>query len=247
MAQLDIAYATTKTWLIGLIQDVGADAWDTPVPATPQWTVRDVVAHVTGLASTAASGSIPTGLNLLEQFRDDEVIAARNALADGQVERRREQSSDDIVAEWDAVEPILLDQMRGNVSGADQLPPGFDAVLVTDLCVHGDDVASALGRTPDRTSAASGIAFATYAFSVDYRLRVFGLPALAFRYGGKERTIGDGPPRATVSADRWELLRVVAGRRSRSQIEALVWTGDSEPYLGLLPAYGERLDDLFEV
>jgi len=246
MARLDIAYATTKTWLMSLIQDAGEDAWDTPVPATPQWTVREVVAHVTGLASTAAGGAIPTDLNLLEQFRDDEVIAARNALADGQVARRRAHSPVDIVAEWNAVESILLDRMRGDVPGADPLPIGFDAVLVTDICVHGDDVASALGRTPNRTSAASGIAFATYAFGVDYRLRVLGLPALTFRYGGKQRTIGDGPPHASVSADRWELLRVVAGRRSRPQIEALEWTGDSEPYVGLLPAYGERLDDLVE-
>jgi hypothetical protein len=34
----------------------------------------------------------------------------------------------------------------------------------------------------------------------------------------------DGPAWATISADRWELLRVVAGRRSRLPIEALAWT-----------------------
>jgi uncharacterized protein (TIGR03083 family) len=246
MAQLEVASATTKTWLIQLIHEVGAEAWDTPVPASPQWTVRDVVAHLTGLASTGADGTFPSDLNLLEQFRDDDVVAARNTFADGQVERRLMTSPVDVVAEWDAIEPILLDRIRGDVTGVDPLPSGFDAVLVADICVHGDDVASALGRTPDRTSPASGIAFATYAFGVDYRLRVLGLPALTFRYGGKERTVGDGPPHATVSADRWELLRVVAGRRSRSQIEALAWTGDPDPYLGLLPAYGERPDDLVE-
>jgi hypothetical protein len=53
--------------------------------------VRDGVAHVTGLASTGADGTIPTDRNLLEQFRGDDGVAARNALADGQVERRRAQ------------------------------------------------------------------------------------------------------------------------------------------------------------
>jgi uncharacterized protein (TIGR03083 family) len=246
MAQLDVAYAATKAQLIDTTRSAGPTAWDVLVPATPRWSVRDVVAHVTGLAAAGADGTTPADLNLLEQFRDDDVVAARNAFADGQVERRREQSPADIVAEWEAAEPTLLDRMRGGVPGVDPLPLAFDAVLVTDVCVHADDVMAALGLAPDRTSAASGIALATYAFGVDYRLRALGLPALTFRYGGKERTIGEGPPGATVTADRWELLRVVAGRRSRSQIEALAWTGDPEPYLGLLPAYGERADDLVE-
>ena len=54
---------------------------------------------------------------------------------------------------------------------------------MTDICVHVDDVASALGQNPDRTSDISGIAFATYAFDVDYRLRALGLLALTCRYG----------------------------------------------------------------
>jgi hypothetical protein len=39
---------------------------------------------------------------------------------------------------------------------------------------------------------------------------------------------------------------VLAGRRSRAQIEALDWTGEPDAYLSLLPAYGERADDLNE-
>ena len=148
------------------------------------------------------------------------------------------------MAEWDAAMPMLLDRMRGDVPGVDPLPLAFDAVLTTDLCVHADDVLAAIGRTPDRNRAATGIAFATYAFGVDYRLRALGLPALGFRYDGKERTVGEGPPATTLTASRWELLRVVAGRRSRAQIAALEWTGDPEPYLAVLPAYGERTDDL---
>ena len=181
--------------------------------------MRDVVALVTGLASTGTDGTIPMNLNNLEQFRDDDVVAARNALADGQVERRRTQLPVDILAEWDAVEPILLDRMRGNVPEVDPLPLGVDAALVNDICVHGDDVAAALGRTPDRTRPESGIAFATYAFGVDCRLRVIGVPTLTFRYGGKERTIGDGPVEATISADRWGFYASSPGagavRRSR--------------------------------
>ncbi len=246
VSHLDLAYAATKSELLTAIEGGGPVAWDTPVPATPAWRVRDVIAHVTGLAASGADGTLPGDLKLLEQFRDPDVVSARDAFADGQVDRRQGRPPAQIVAEWDAAEPMLLDRMRRDVPGVDPLPPAFDAVLVTDLCVHADDVMAAIGVPPDRARAATAIAFASYAFGVDYRLRALDLPALGFRYDGEERTVGEGPARATVTASRWELLRVVAGRRSRAQIAALEWTGDPEPYLGLLPAYGERTDDLVE-
>lgn len=154
MAQLDMAWATTKTWLIQLTHDVGANAWDTPVQATPLRTLRDAVVDMTNPASPEADATIPTDLNFLEQFRHDDV-AARKA-------------------------------------------PGW---------------------TPDRTAPASVVAFVTYDFGVDYGVRVSGLLALMLRYGGKERTIGDGPVEATVSANSRRLLRVAAEYWSRSQID----------------------------
>jgi hypothetical protein len=50
----------------------------------------------------------------------------------------------------------------------------------------------------------------------------------------------------TLSGERYELLRSLTGRRSRRQIEALDWEGDREPYVGMIPAYGEREDDIIE-
>ena len=94
--------------------------------------------------------------------------------------------------------------------------------------------------------AATRVALAGYAFGVDYRIRALGLPALQLRYDGKEKSLGEGEPAAALAADSWELLRVLAGRRSRDQIATLDWTGDPEPYLPLLPAYGERDDALVE-
>jgi hypothetical protein len=123
---------------------------------------------------------------------------------------------------------------------------GFDVVLVTDLCVHGDDVALALGLPPNRDTAASRVALAGYCFGVDYRVRALDLPAMTLRYDGKERTLGEGPVAAVVTADRWELLRMLAGRRSRAPIMHLDWTGDPEPHLALVPAYGEREEALIE-
>jgi uncharacterized protein (TIGR03083 family) len=246
MLALDRAYAETKERMIESVGGPSSSAWSTPVPATPGWTVLDVVAHVTGNAVDGARGDEPDGLNLLEQFRDPEVVAARDAFADGQVLRRKGHTPSDVLTEWDEAEPGLLDRLRLDPDDPDALPFGFDAAIVTDLCVHADDVALALGRPPHRDTAAAKVALAAYSFGVDYRLRALGLAALTLRYDGKERTLGDGEAAAVIEADRWELVRVLAGRRSRAQIRNLDWTGDPEPYLALLPAYGERVDALIE-
>ena len=129
--------------------------WSDPVPATPEWNVLDVVAHVTGLASDAGAGELPNDLNLLEQFRDADVVAARDAFADGQVLRRRGRTPSQVVAEWDAAEPAVVDRLERDSTDPAALPFGFDVVLVTDLSVHADDVAHALGQPPHRGTAAS--------------------------------------------------------------------------------------------
>lgn len=246
MAGLGAAYSETKALLLGSIGPQHSPAWSEPVPATPGWSVLDVVAHVTGLAVDAGAGALPGDLDLLEQFRDDEVVAARDAYADGQVLARRGRSPAQIVAEWDTAEPAVVDRLERDPTDPAAVPFGFDVVLVTDLGVHADDVANALGLPPHADTAATRVAFAGYCFALDYRLRALGLPALALHYDGRTRTVGEGPPAAQLTADRWELVRVLAGRRSRAQIERLDWDGDASPYLALLPTYGERATDLVE-
>ena len=243
MTAMDARYAEAKTAMLEQVGPPDSPAWSKAVPATPAWAVRDVVAHVTGLAVDAAAGKLPGDLNLLEQFRDPDVVAARDEFADGQVLRRDESSPEDLLSEWAAAEEPLFARLRGENGG---LPFGFDVVLTTDLCVHTDDVANALGLPPNRDLSAGRVALAGYGFGVDYRIRALGLSALRLRYDGKQKVLGEGEPAATLSGDRWELLRVLAGRRSRDQILALDWEGDAEPYVAILPAYGEREDALQE-
>ncbi len=48
-------------------------------------------------------------------------------------------------------------------------------------------------------------------------------------FDGQERVLGEGDPAATVTADRFELVRMFGGRRSRAQILAASWSGDPTP------------------
>ena len=242
--EIDVIYTGQQEQLAALVLE-RADRWAERVPACPGWQVRDVVAHVAGLASDAATGSLPT-MDLLEQWRDDQVAETRDRMTAGQVDRVADSSVDELLADWREVTVGLAPMLRGERPFPDPAPFGLNAILATDLVIHVQDVRGAFGvrRAPDDPGLA--LAFATYCFGVDYRIRQLGLPALAVHDGRKQRTLGDGTPGATMTGDRFELLRAFAGRRSRAQILALDWSGDPDSYLALIPAYGERADDLVE-
>lgn len=241
MARTDEVYVEAVDRVLALAGEPGAA--DQRVPACPAWTVHDVVAHVTGLAADLVAGDMPY-LDLLEQWRDDSVANARDDMTARHVATRRDRSVDELGDEWRGLLGALGPLMRGEPSAG--APQFIDMILVTDLTVHEQDIRQALGRVGARDAAGVGIGLATYGFGVGYRLDSLGFPALALRYDGKERVLGTGEPGLAVSADKFELFRAFAGRRSRKQIEAFDWTGDPTPYLPVIPAYGEREDALEE-
>ena len=65
----------TETTEIGVVELAGAEGLATVVPASPEWTVKDVVAHVAGLASEAVAGTVPP-IDPLEQWRDSTAATA---------------------------------------------------------------------------------------------------------------------------------------------------------------------------
>src|SRR4051812_38652160 len=243
MPATDEVYVETQERLLGAVADGDAER---RMPACPDWTVRDVVAHVTGLAVDVLGGALPM-LDLLEQFRDPSVANARDDMTARQVSDRKDRSLEALADEWRGITPRLRALMRGEAPTGEGIPQFIDMILVTDLTVHEQDARDALGLPAVRDAAGVGIGLATYGFGVGYRIVELGLPALRLAYDGKERVLGEGEPVATVTAEKWELFRAFAGRRSRAQIAAYDWSGDPEPYLGVIPAYGERADDLVEV
>jgi uncharacterized protein (TIGR03083 family) len=215
------------------------------VPACPEWTVHDLLAHLVELSSDAATGRLPV-MDLLEQWRDDGVAQRRDGMTADQVDRVEGEPAGELVSRWRETTLALAPMLNGAVPFPEPAPFGLAAILVTDLVIHDQDARGALRVHNAPPGPASSLALATYLFGVDYRVRQLGLPALGVRYGNKTRLLGTGDPAATVSATRFELLRAFGGRRSRRQILAFDWDGDPGPYVALLPAYGERRDDLVE-
>jgi uncharacterized protein (TIGR03083 family) len=242
MLDLARAYEETHDRLAALVRELNPEALATPVPATPAWSVRDVVAHLTGVAADCVSGD---GWEVYGAVVQRSVLAALDARTATQVEDRRTVPIDEVLDEWATQTALLLPVLSGEQPPA-VAAPFADRMVVTDVATHAQDVRGALGRPGDRDSLGVGAAFSSYAGGLHLRLSSSGIPALRLRYGDKERVAGDGEPAATVAAERFELYRALAGRRSRNQILAFDWSGDPEPYLPIIPAYGERADDLVE-
>src|SRR5437588_6570846 len=91
---LGTAYLEVQERMLGAATNPGVH--DTPVPACPAWTVRDVVGHVAGVAEDAVRGELPE-LDLLEQWRDESVATARDNLTERQVARSRAAPFDAVV------------------------------------------------------------------------------------------------------------------------------------------------------
>jgi uncharacterized protein (TIGR03083 family) len=245
MLDLAQAYEETQAHLVAIVRDLNAAALAAMVPASPAWSVKDVVAHVTGVAKDATNGSIPDELNLVEALNDPAQAAMREDLTAQQVASRRGRSMGEIVDEWDAVLPELLSMIRGE-RPFPQTVPFADAILVTDLATHAQDVRGALDVPGDRESGGVGVALVSYATALGLRLAMNGVPPLRIRYGDRERVAGQGEAAATWEGDRFEIFRALAGRRSGEQIMAMSWTGDPGPYVPLIPAYGPRSDPIEE-
>jgi uncharacterized protein (TIGR03083 family) len=239
------AYRETHEHLVELLAGASDATLATRVPASPAWDVRDVVAHLTGIARDVSEGTIPDELRIADSLWDPEQASVRDGMTADQVTTRRGIPFDEVVAEWEDVLGTLLPMLRGERP----IPLGgafVEPILVTDVSVHAQDVRGALGMPGDRRSAAVGVSLAAYTVALTTKIARAGLPALRLRYDSKERLAGAGDPAATVEADRYELVRALSGRRSRDQILAFRWEGDPEPYLPLIPAYGERLDPVLE-
>ena len=94
-------YADGRGRISDLVSGLGEEA-AAPVPACPQWSVHDVVAHVTGLYADIVSGNLEG--------------AGTDAWTGAQVERRRGVPIDELLAESDDVGPKLaamLDDFPG--------------------------------------------------------------------------------------------------------------------------------------
>ena len=227
----DEAYRSAHDRVAGLAAGLGEVELARRVPACPDWTVHDLVAH---LAGTAVD------------------VAARHtagmpgpAWTAAHVQRGAGRAVSELLAAWDvhAYDTAAAIEDR-------RVPAG----VLHDLLVHEGDLVEALGAPAppwDGWAAAARLV-------VRQVIRgIRGSPSLVVRSAGSEWRSPDDPgerrgtrpappsafARSTVTVDFYELYRGLHSRRSRAQMRRWGWDGSPEPWVDALPMFGPRDDE----
>jgi uncharacterized protein (TIGR03083 family) len=207
-------YRAVQDSMIELYSSLSAEETMRLVPTCPEWTVKDVLAHVVGIGS---------------DFRADRREGSGGeAWTTAQVKVRAESDVDEILAEWADLGGFMDEFFEANEDMA--------WALVADLVTHEHDVRLALDRPGDRTGAAVSASAQRYADRFLERVADSDLESVAVVIDGSRR--GDPDVNVVLQGSAFELLRAFTGRRSLDQIETMDWGEDSGRYLELISAYG---------
>jgi uncharacterized protein (TIGR03083 family) len=176
---------------------------DLPVPSCPGWTVRDLVGHLVGICALA-TGRMPGWAE-----------AGRFSAGMG---------VDGLLEEWTtmAEQAERLLAVQGGRRGS---------VMVMDAFTHELDLRYAMGaELPAYHSAFAG-AFEILLNGFSAEVTAHSLPAMLISLDGQQWRAGIGEPAATLSGDRYDIYRSLAGRRTPEQITRLGWSRDSHRWL----------------
>jgi uncharacterized protein (TIGR03083 family) len=220
-------YRQLRTRVVDLVRGCDAEALVAVSPATPEWRVRDVLAHLSGVSADITAGN-------LDGVATDPWTAA-------QVDARRDCPIGQLLDEWEE-EGTKLEAV---IRGAPDLP-GWNTLLF-DAATHEQDIRTALGVPGMRDREPIVSLVGNMVEGVGQKLRDEGAGSIRFDFGDDLLVAGEGDPASTLSTTRFEVFRAVTGRRSDAQLRAYPW--DPEPrveYLILNPIFRPRTTDLAE-
>jgi uncharacterized protein (TIGR03083 family) len=210
--ELSTGYHATRTRITELARDLDDATLATTVPACPDWTVHDLVAHCVGIPEALSQGNGPAG-DLQEWL-------------DSLVEERRGVPVPELLERWEACAPA-----------ASTVVDGGGSQLLIDVVSHEHDLRGAIGRPGARGSAEVQ---GTVQLLLDLLAPAIvdaGLGALVIDSGGVRWASQFARPQCTLRVDPWEAVRVLQSRRTADEVRALSPTGDVEPYLAVLDGH----------
>ena len=246
MSEIGGLYTEGRERLSDIVRQLAPADLATTVPACPDWTVHDVIAHLAGGCADVLAGNI-AGVTTAEW-------------ADAQVRCRKNRTITQVLEEWSAVAP-RLEAMAGS------FPSPLPTLWILDLTAHEHDVRGALVRPGAREERGLVIAVDFLVREALHRELVGrGLGPLSVRtpsgswtVGGQapslpiwtpaagvgtddadrnrqltSSTVGGGEPEAAVELSLFEAFRALTGRRSPRQIAGYNWTADP---VFFLPAF----------
>lgn len=212
-----LLYRRVRRELVALLRAMPLHRLEGQVPATPAWSVQDVLAHLVGLAADLNAQRFPGGSS--EDWTDAQVVS------------RRGRTLDELAAEWEVEAPRFEEGLR--LLGYEQ-----GSHFVGDLLQHTCDVRAALGaaQVPE-DDVALVVALDFYLRAFDEALAEAGVGSVSVEVGGERFALGAGPEVARWKPRRFEAFRALGGRRSEAQVRAQPWEGDLEVVLPHVSAY----------
>lgn len=197
--------------VIELVEGIPAADAARPVPACPDWSVRDLLAHVVGYST-----------DVLADREDDD---HNPVWTQAQVDARAGRGVAPLVAEW-----------RGNTEPLRAWMAEHGVRPLNDVVIHEQDLRGALGVPGAHDTAAMALMRDRFAGRVDDAVDRAGLPPL--RLEGDSWAHGPEDAPVVVRASDVDLARAVQARRSADQLRSWTVRGDVGPYLECFATLG---------
>ncbi|MCU1380624.1 MAG: hypothetical protein JWN29_3607, partial [Acidimicrobiales bacterium] len=209
MPDLSDGYHNTRRRVSELVTSLDAAALSVRVPACPDWTVHQLVAHMAGIPEALTSGSFPAG--------------DLQAWLDAVVKERQDVPVPELLERWEACE-----------SGTSSLVDGGASLMFIDVVSHEHDLRGAVGRGGARGTPEVRATVQLLLDLLAPAITEAGLGALVVDSGEVRWASQFVRPGCTLRVDPWEAIRVLQSRRTADEIRALPLSGDVEPYLAVL-------------
>ncbi len=220
-------YIEIRQRIWSICDELGVPDGELIVPGCPDWTVKDLLAHLTGICADGIAGRMEG--------------VTQDWWTQRQVDERAERSLAEVLAEWRGIGPLF----EAGLAGAKTIP----APLILDAWTHEQDLRGALDlidperalrRETERTLAGWVVG------SIVGGAKSAGLEPVEvvfLPYVVAPSSIG-----ARLHIEAAEYLRGAFGRRSRAQLAAWPWTGvdDPDPYIDALTIFGVAATDINE-
>ncbi|SDH10558.1 maleylpyruvate isomerase family mycothiol-dependent enzyme [Klenkia brasiliensis] len=197
--------------VVELVEGIPAADAARRVPACPDWSVHDLLAHVVGYSTDA----------LADREDDDHGAAWTQA----QVDARAGRGIAPLVAEW-----------RGNTEPLRAWMAEHGVRPLNDVVIHEQDLRGALGVPGAHDTAALAVVRDRFAGRVADAAARAGLPPL--RMEGGSWSHGPADAAVVVAASDFDLARSVQARRSADQLRSWTVRGDVGPYLDCFATLG---------
>jgi uncharacterized protein (TIGR03083 family) len=207
-------WTQSQARVIALVEGISAEQAATTVPATPAWTVRELLAHMIGLDVDIVAGDHP---------REHDAVWTQR-----QVDARAGHDVATLLTEWrDIAEPL-----RRWMADNDGRPMG-------DVLIHEQDLRGALGvpgaKDTDGLHALRERMVGGFAEAVA-ELPPIALVGDAWTWVSRGEVAG---AQVLLRAPDFDLTRALMTRRSEHQLSGWTERGDISPYLSAFGALGD--------